>query len=478
MSNSFVQAVNQAQHKGKTQTQNGATVRKSSGDHVLNLFSKIGSMRDVQPQAKIKMFWDAYNENSELAIRVLLWSRDVLQGAGERETFRQIFQEIAKVQPKVAEKLIPKVPELGRWDDLIALNHTSVNEEAIKFWFDAAKSGNQLAAKWLPREGSKHKQYARHIMRVLGLTPKQYRNILVQNTNVTEQAMCANKWKDIIYSHVPSKAMSVYHKAFQRQDSERFNEFTTKVEKGEVKVNAKALFPHELLNKVGNQPANQERILEAQWQALPNFVKEGYNILPMCDVSGSMGCYGGLPLQVSLGLGAYIAERNTSAFKDLVLTFSESPTWVTLTGSLAQRKYQLARAPWGNNTDLGKAFMSILDMGVKNKVPQEDMPNMILVITDGQFDRMVIGKSENQVVTKQIKHAYKQAGYEVPKIVFWNVNATLNMNQSITKQHEENVCEVSGFSPAILTAILDNDLEQFTPFNVMLKTIMKDRYNY
>lgn len=478
MTNSFVNAVAQSQHKGKTLTDNGATVRKSSGNHVLNFFSKVGSMRNMDPKEKINSFWNAYNEDSEMALRVLLWSRDVLQGAGERETFRQILKELAKVKPEEAKKLLPKVPELGRWDDLIALNHTTLNDEAIKFWHEAVKGGNQLAAKWLPREGSKHKEYARYFMNKVGLTPKAYRKLVTQNTKVVEQQMCSKQWSSIVYQHVPSKAMSIYHKAFQRQDGERFNEFTTKVEKGEVKVNAKALFPHELLKKIGNQPEDQERILEAQWKALPNFVKEGYNILPMCDVSGSMTCFNGLPMDVSLGLGAYIAERNPSAFKDLVITFSESPTWVTLTGTLAQRKHQLKMAPWGMNTDLGKAFMAILEMGVKNKVPQEDMPNMILVISDCQFDRMVIGKHNNQVVTKQIKHAYKEAGYKAPKVVFWNVNASLNKDQSVTKQHEKNVCEVSGFSPAILTAILDDDLEQFTPYNVMLKTIMKDRYSF
>lgn len=473
--NQFVNAVNKSEHKGKTLTENGATVRKSSGNHVLNFFSKVGSMRNVASRDKIKMFWDAFNEDPELALRVLLWSRDVLQGAGERETFRQILKELAKVKPEEAKKLLPKVPELGRWDDLIALNHTTINDQAIKFWYEAIKGGNQLAAKWLPREGSKHKEYARHFMSKVNLTPKAYRKLAVQNTQVVEQQMCANKWSSIVYQHVPSKAMSIYHKAFQRQDGKRFEEFTTKVEKGEIKVNAKALFPHELLKKVGRQSADEERILEAQWKALPNFLKEGYNILPMCDVSGSMT---GLPMDVSLGLGAYIAERNPSAFKDLVLTFSANPQFHRLSGTLAQRKRSLERAEWGMNTDLGKAFMFILDMGVRNKVPQKDMPNMILVISDMQFDHCTIGKSGNQVVTKQIKHAYKEAGYEAPKVVFWNVNASLNMNQSVTKQHEEDVCEVSGFSPAILTAILDNDLEQFTPYNVMLKTIMKDRYSF
>lgn len=475
MINAFVNAVNQSQHKGKTLTENGATVRKSSGNHVLNFFSKVGSMRNTSSQEKIKLFWDAYKEDSEMALRVLLWSRDILQGAGERETFRQIYKELAKVHPKEAKKLLPKIPELGRWDDLIALNHTALNDQAIKFWYEAVKGGNQLAAKWLPREGSKHKEYARYFMNKVGLTPKAYRKLAVENTKVVEQQMCANKWKDIIYPHVPSKAMSIYHKAFQRQDGERFNEFTTQVETGEIKVNAKTLLPHELLKKVGRQTPDEERILEAQWKALPNFVKEGYNILPMCDISGSMS---GLPIDVSLGLGVYIAERNPSAFKDLVLTFSANPTWVSLSGTLAQRRFQLGTAEWGMNTDLSKAFIAILNMGVKHKVPQKDMPNMILVISDMQFDACTIGKFDNQVVTKQIKHAYKQAGYEVPKVVFWNVNASLNLGQSVTKQHEENVCEVSGFSPAILTAILEDDIEQFTPYNVMLKTIMKDRYSF
>jgi hypothetical protein len=37
---------------------------------------------------------------------------------------------------------------------------------------------------------------------------------------------------------------------------------------------------------------------------------------------------------------------------------------------------------------------------------------------------------------------------------------------------------VSGFSPAIMKALLSADMSEFTPEGIMRKTVMVDRYNY
>ena len=235
---SFKKAIEAQAHKGKTFTENGAVVRKSSGTDVLNLFTKIGSMRNTPDSEKARMFHKAYHEDADLTVRMLLWVRDVLQGAGERQTFRVLLKELENLDKDLAKRLIPKIPELGRWDDLFAYDTPSIQKEAMGFYYKALKNKNSLAAKWAPREASARKEWAERLRAVTGLTPKQYRKMLVELTDVVETKMCDNKWKEINFSHVPSVAMSIYNRAFMKHLPKEFSEFSEKAVNGDKQLTA------------------------------------------------------------------------------------------------------------------------------------------------------------------------------------------------------------------------------------------------
>lgn len=468
---SFKSSVEAYNHKGKTKTENGAVVRKSSGKHSLNLFIKVGSMRYTPDNEKARMFHLAYHEDKDLAVRTLLWVRDILEGAGERQTFRTLLKELELLDKDLAKRLIPKIPELGRWDDLFAFDTPSVQKEAMLYYSQALNNKNALAAKWAPREKSSKKERAERLRKVLKLNPKQYRKLLVSLTDVVENKMCADRWQDIVFEHVPSVAMSMYNRAFVKHIPEKFAEYGERAAKGETKVNSKALYPHTIYQTIREEGINKD-VLQAQWNSLPDFISKDARILPMCDVSGSMI---GLPIDVSIGLGLYLAERNKSVFKDVVLTFSSNPELYSLKGDLYSKITQLQRANWGCSTNLEKALTLVLDTGLKNELSNEDMPEMLVVLTDGEFDQM---SDTSDTSLKMVKKKYKKAGYVMPKIVFWNLDARENVNHVQANFDKENVAEVSGFSPSIMTAILSNDLEQFTPYNVMLKTLSKERYDF
>jgi AraC-like DNA-binding protein len=108
--------------------------------------------------------------------------------------------------------LLTKIPELGRYDDLLVFNTKPLKDKAFAILGDALRARNGLAAKWSPRKG----KIAREIREFFGMTPKQYRKSLVEMTTVVETQMCANDWDNINYSHVPSVAHARYKKAFGR----------------------------------------------------------------------------------------------------------------------------------------------------------------------------------------------------------------------------------------------------------------------
>src|SRR6185437_6375622 len=130
----------------------------SSGNACVDLFFKIGAMRGQPVERLISMFKIAYDENPNLAVRILLWTCDVRQGAGERKIFRDVMKWLEKYEPTVAELIVPKIAELGRFDDLLIFQTKQLQEVALKIYETALRNKNALAFKFMPSEGSAKKR--------------------------------------------------------------------------------------------------------------------------------------------------------------------------------------------------------------------------------------------------------------------------------------------------------------------------------
>ena len=131
----------------------------------------------------------------------------------------------------------------------------------------------------------------------------------------------------------------------------------------------------------------------------------------------------------------------------------------------------MVRSKWEMNTNLNKAFEKILEVAVSNGVPQSEMPAMLLILSDMQFDQCA---RYDDSAMEMIERKYADAGYVVPQVVFWNINSNDNVP---VKADKSGAALVSGFSPSIMKALLAADLEEFTPTGIMMKTIMNPRYD-
>lgn len=471
----FKAAVQNYINETPARTANGMKARATSASSVLDFFGKAGSSRGT---ALVREFNAALADNEDLALRALLWTRDIREGAGERQQFRDLLSALDSSNPTLAGRIMSRIPELGRWDDLFEYRDPLNRRKAFEMIRDALSTKNALCAKWMPRKGT----IATELRRFLNLSPKQYRKLLVGLTQVVETQMCKKAWDTINFSHVPSLASARYQKAFGRNAGEAYSAYLHELQKPEsertpgVKINAGAVYPYDVVKSVvrGNSAVANE-----QWKALPNYVGDA-RIMPMVDVSGSMGMlrYGYAqvqPIEIAVSLGLYLSEKNTSDFKDMFLTFSGRPKLEILQGNLSQRVAQLERADWGMDTNLHAAFEEILRVAVNGKVPAEDMPEMLLILSDMQFNQCTQYDDSAQ---QMIRRKYSAAGYEVPKIVFWNLSPYGRDNTPV-RFDDLGVCHVSGFSPAIMKAVLSvEELENFTPYNVMLKTLINERYNF
>jgi hypothetical protein len=272
-------------------------------------------------------------------------------------------------------------------------------------------------------------------------------------------------------------------KAFSKHDLTRFGEYLESVRKGEKKINTSVLFPHDVIRTM---KSGHKSGADTLWDNLPDYIPEGASFLPLVDVSGSMmtPVSGSIQaLDISVGLGLYLSERNKSAFKDVFMTFSSNPKLEKVSGTLSQRMAQMEKSSWAMNTDLQAAFREILNHANKHHVRVEDMPQTLIIISDMEFDSCVFSGDRysynsrqpmNPTLFENMKAQYEEAGYTIPKVVFWNVNARNAKNFPITMK-DSNTALISGYSPTIMKHVLGDKLD---PYQIVLDTVMVDRYNY
>ena len=139
------------------------------------------------------------------------------------------------------------------------------------------------------------------------------------------------------------------------------------------------------------------------------------------------GFYGNvLPIYVSISLGIYFAERNKGIFKDHFITFSDKPELVEIIGNgVCEKARNMTKANWGYNTDIEAVFDLLLDTAKKHNLDQEELPKRLFIISDMEFDKASGYIEDKETLMKSIERKWKDLGYKIPQLVFWNVDQRL-----------------------------------------------------
>lgn len=360
------------------------------------------------------------------------------------------------------------------------------------------KRNVSLLCKWLPSINTSSKETRRKaemIRNALGYTPKQYRQTLSKlrrYIDVIEQKMSANKWSDVDYESVPSKAGLLYRDAFSRHDSDRYRQYLTDVKEGKATMHADVIFPYEIVHAYMSDDWYErtkgyiDETLELKWRNLPNTVKDGEGTLVVVDGSGSMSTIVGNSNvtchDVARSLGIYFAERLTGAFKNSFITFSANPKLVRFNGvSTLQGKIKtLCREQDCSNTNIEKTFDLILRTAVENHMKQDELPKNILIISDMEFDACTHSycwedygyrSTFDQSLFAEIGRRWELAGYKLPRLVFWNV---CSRSETIPlKENDLGVALVSGFSPNIADMVMSGELD---PWKLLVDKLHTGRY--
>lgn len=455
-----------------TLTENGALAYTTTGSALVDLnFSACSDKEELE-----KKFLKAYAENPELAVKWLFYARDARGGLGMRKLFRDLFMILPK---EVQDKVIEYVPEYGRYDDLIYIYFHDYNKA-----FDIIKNqlmedlrnysaGNpiSLLAKWMPSNNTSSaeaRKQAKILAHELRLTDRDYRKMLSKlrkYLRVTERDMSANKWNEIEYEKVPAKAFMNYRNAFDKHDHDRFDEF---VSTGKVK--SSNIYPFEIFSKVKDS-AKEDPVLEQIWKNLPD--ADTGNTLVVADGSGSMkwiNVFGSKATawDVAHAMAFYFGERAKGCFKNKYITFSAIPELVSFDPNMTlNQKVRLAESYNDcSNTNIVKTFNLILSTAVGNHLPAKDMPKNILIISDMEFD-----ECGSIPPFEAIKKRFSEYGYELPRLIFWNVGK----NTKVPIQKNKNgITFVSGYSIAQCEAIIHGELD---PYKNLVNILTSDRYS-
>lgn len=484
-------------------TENGAVGYKTTKSELLDFNFKIASYRDKSDDIIQHDFIKVWNEDKELAIKFLFYIRDVREGVGERRLFRTAIKPIIK---DLDVRVFDWIEEYGRLDDLFVFMNSGLESAMINWVKDKLTQDALLAkqnkpcslmAKWMPSintSSEETKKLAKRFVQAFDITEKEYRKMLSSlrgHIKVLEKQLCANKWDEVNYEAVPSMANLKYKKAFFKHDAERRQAYLDALDRGEAKINSSATFPHDIVNKYGYKRSwgsvdvgSYDAALEGMWKSLPDYIKGDESVLVIRDGSGSMTST--IPntntsaLDVSTALSIYFSERAGGEFKDKFITFSSRPQFVDLSRlkTLRDKLKECYKYDDCSNTDLEATFDLVLKVAVKNNLSQKQLP-ALLIVSDMEFDEARgrygywgSNKSEDIKLFETIARKFAKYGYQLPKLVFWNVNSRTGTIP--VKENEAGVALVSGFSTAITKMVLSNETD---PYKILVKELMSERYS-
>lgn len=486
-------------------TENGATAYRSTGTDLYDMFALGGAMRSRSQEDIILMFEKAYAENPSYALKCLFYLRDARGGQGERRFWRVVMNWMANKSPNDVRHLIKYTPEYGRWDDLYTFVDTPLEDDAFEIIkaqlaLDVQCKTPSLLAKWLKSENTssaKSRRLAHITKNHLGMTSKQYRktlSILRQRINIVERLMSENRWSEIEFDKIPSRAGFIYKNAFARHDVERATAgaktYADFAKDATTKVNAKTLYPYEVVSEAismyYNHPAldDTDRLMvNKYWDNLADyFDSKPFNGMAVVDTSGSMYRRdASAPINVAMSLGLYCAEKAQGPFHNHFLTFESKPRFMEVEGvDFCDKVRRLRQAPWGGSTNIKGCFDMMLDIAVKNHCSQDELPQNLIVISDMEFDYCACSssredywgsyeKSFDETVFETIRKDWEAHGYKMPRLVFWNVDARQN---NIPMRDEKNITFVSGMSPVIYEMLLSGKTAQ----DLMYEKLNSQRY--
>lgn len=502
-------------YQNRAVTENGAVGYRTTLQPLVDLNFKVSSLRNRDEEFIVKEFIKAYYESPKYAVKWLFFLRDILEGMGERRTFRICMKYLAESHAEIAKAVMVLIPQYGRYDDLLVFLDTDLCDDASNFMkkqlemdLIAMKEEKpiSLLAKWLPGINTSSKE-TRRCARLLAdkfkMSEREYRKTLSALRaygNVVEVKMSAAKWEEIEYETVPAKANLKYDAAFVKHDMKRREEYLFKAFMDDAKLNGKGIMPYEVVHRFmkGNyyngSSLKDDVLAELMWK---NIVEQGFqnewgfdDCIVVADGSGSMymnasGSTSVTAIEICNSLAIYFAEQLKGIFHNKAIIFSARPQFINLEKgkSLKEKLEIMLSHNECANTNIEAVFDMLLNMAISDEVLPEELPKQVLIISDMEFDSAsspAVWENGNEnwkkftpTLFETIEERYKRAGDKVPGLIFWNVCGRTDTIPQVN--NEEGICLLSGFSQNAMKIAADR--EKKDPYERLIQVLDRPRYD-
>lgn len=482
-------------------TANGAVVYGTTGNALVDFNARATELRNA-PECIVRMAAEvAYEADSISFVKLLFQTGDIRFGKGERRIFNICMDWLVANHPLVAVELLPLIAEYTRWDYLVRLTVSSEKEvgksateivvsqlladkACLESEDEEVKYHISLLAKWMPSLQTKrddHKVIVRHLLKSLHMQEREYRHLLSAlraHLNVIEKYMSAKELDSIDMEKLTSKQQLRYAAYMKRVMAKKRHAYIQAVLRGEKKMNASVLNPldiyHEYLGAKSWQDYFTGKVaydedFEALWSLLPDRTSGNGNTLVIRDGSGSMtasigqGCSATM-LDAASAMAVYCAEHMTGAFHNQFITFSRHPRLIDMSScqTLAEKINYLKRFDDCSNTDLEATFDLILKTAVENHLSQDEIPAYLMILSDMEFDAAtnfnVHTRRSRKALFSTIREEWEAAGYEMPTLVFWQLNGKRTVYPEIDAKN--GIVFLSGYSTHELELVMAGEYER------------------
>jgi len=504
-------------------------------EQICQLYFQLVRTKDAKKLKSVyrKIYEEGDRDIKVLMLKILANTRDIDEGKGEYALSLELLDVLFDLDERVGKEMLKRFigfnseeKPFGSWKDLKYFMNIRKDRpvKCVDLYVEQMKleeksGNNSLVWKWSPREKSRKfgwifeeiakcyfAEYGKYDWNSKGVNKAKTqlrKKISAKNRSLdtTQIKQCEKHWADIDFNRVTSVTMNRQRGAFMNkknlesedriQCKNNLEKYMEDVKSGKKEMKGKnvgmidfvrqALTCHDKMDK---------EILNEQWKSNSKQTSKLGEIIPVVDTSGSMEVDEMKPLLSAIGLGLRVAEK--SKLGKRVLTFNANPEWIKLDDKedFVADVQKIKEIPWGMNTNFHKTMNLILDTIVEHKLAAEEVENLILaVFSDMQFDG-----AENNLSTEErfgsktvreiLDKKYHDAGikicgkpYKVPKIVFWNLRVTQGFP---VLSYHEGYAMMAGYSPTALNEFSEEGLDalkSFTPWNVLLKTLDKERYN-
>jgi hypothetical protein len=426
----------------------------------------------------------------------------------------------------IKEKNVP-----GMSDDFVNYIVNLFNHYLKKEWkhFQYFKNPTLLSliGKWAPREKSKHGWF--HQMLAYNYFPEYLETAKNPNSlkkaqlkckieftkiittlnkylDTTQVKQCSGNYKYIDFNKVTSLTMRKQRNAFlgenlkkkgkelnedRRECSKNLKNHINEMKKpnSNKKIHGKRCNVYELVkDAVYEENEDLKNIINLQWEdnKKNNPINFG-NLIPMVDTSGSMEMDECIPLYNAIGLGIRISENNNEIFKNRILTFDQSPSWIKLenTMSFCDKVKKVKDSAWGMSTNFYKAANLILEVLIQEQIHPDSVKDLTFVIlSDMQINSAENNDNNLNTLYDELKKLFTAAGlqtihqkpYEVPHILFWNLRKTIGFPNL---SDELNTTMLSGYSSYLMNVICNKgyeELKKVTPYSQLTDILSNKRY--